>query len=428
MRKRRREGNARAAQGTTRVESRYTIQTCDPSVSRTAVRWGPQFFFERPAKIPRSFLRSFSLWACSAHATFGLHRFSLTQFAARLAMGKLAAAGVTPGSAVGAEALAVRAAYEVAVRNELPYFAPVTMFPGFARATAATIGDLRAAGVAAERLETLEESGPDHAALLKCFQEQMERVLVADRTLLLQAALEEIRAGADLARCPLLLLDVPVHSAIERAFLVELASAAKELLVTCPAGDFRTLDNLKMVPGAQEDAATPMPKYSSLARLGFYLFSETAPPEGITFDRMAVLLRAPETYASLIEAAMRRAGIPAYFARGSRRPDPSGRALLALLACAAEGLSAHRFAEYLSFAQVPSLAQDGAPLESKTELVPPEDDALNSAASAFARPMPNTSQDEDGYQLKDADKPELAGALRAPWKWEELLVDAASRF
>src|SRR5207247_7462598 len=39
------------------------IQTCDPSVSRTAVRWGPQFFFERPAKIPRSFLRSFSLWA-----------------------------------------------------------------------------------------------------------------------------------------------------------------------------------------------------------------------------------------------------------------------------------------------------------------------------------------------------------------------------
>src|SRR5207237_5857710 len=39
VRKRRREGNARAAQGTARVERRYTIQTCDPSVSRTAVRW-----------------------------------------------------------------------------------------------------------------------------------------------------------------------------------------------------------------------------------------------------------------------------------------------------------------------------------------------------------------------------------------------------
>jgi hypothetical protein len=68
--------------------------------------------------------------ARTSGATFGLHRFSLTQFAARLAIGKLAAAGVAPSSAVGAEALAVRAAYEAAMRNELPYFAPVTKFPG----------------------------------------------------------------------------------------------------------------------------------------------------------------------------------------------------------------------------------------------------------------------------------------------------------
>ena len=76
----------------------------------------------------------------------------------------------------------MRAAYEATIRNELPYFAPVTKFPGFARATAATIGELRAAGIAAEKLETLEESGLDHAALLERFQEQMEEVLVADRT------------------------------------------------------------------------------------------------------------------------------------------------------------------------------------------------------------------------------------------------------
>jgi ATP-dependent helicase/nuclease subunit B len=393
--------------------------------------------------------------ACSAAATFGLHRFSLTQFAARLAIVKLAAAGVTPSSAVGAEALAVRAAYEAATRNELPYFAPVTKFPGFARATAATIGELRASGVAAEKLEALEEAGPDHAALLKRYQDQMEEVSVGDRAMLFKAALEEVRAGADLASHPLLLLDVPIHSAIERAFLVELASAAKEVLFTCPAGDLRTLGNLRMVPGVKENAAAPVPPDSSLARLGFYLFSETTPPEGklddevvffsapgeeresveiarrilaeagkgIPFDRMAVVLRTPETYAGLIEAALRRAGIPAYFARGSRRPDPSGRALLALLACAAEGLSAHRFAEYLSFAQVPSLAEDGAPPANEAEFVPPEDDALGSAASAFSPPL-NTSRDADAEQ-KDADRPELAGALRAPWKWEELLVDAA---
>jgi hypothetical protein len=209
--------------------------------------------------------------AHTSGATFGLHRFSLTQFAARLAIGKLAAAGVAPSSAVGAEALAVRAAYEAAMRNELPYFAPVTKFPGFARATAATIGDLRAARIAAEKLEALEESGPDHAALLERFQEQMEEVLVADITILFQSALEEVRAGADFARHPLLLMDVPIHSAIERAFLLELASAAKEVLFTCPAGDLRTLGNLKMVPGVKENAAAPVPLDSSLARLGSYL-------------------------------------------------------------------------------------------------------------------------------------------------------------
>src|SRR5437899_3016086 len=58
VRKRRREGNEWAA----RVERRYTIQ-------RT-IRWlknrcqvGPTILFECPAQIPRSFLRSFSLWA-----------------------------------------------------------------------------------------------------------------------------------------------------------------------------------------------------------------------------------------------------------------------------------------------------------------------------------------------------------------------------
>ena len=33
-----------------RVE--YTIQTCDPSVSRTAVRWGPQFSSGAPPRSP----------------------------------------------------------------------------------------------------------------------------------------------------------------------------------------------------------------------------------------------------------------------------------------------------------------------------------------------------------------------------------------
>ena len=74
---------------------------------------------------------------------------------------------------------------------------------------------------------------------------------------------------------------------------------------------------------------------------------------GVAFDQIAVLLHAPGQYVAHLQEALRRAEIPAYYAAGTRRPEPGGRALLALLACAAEKLSARRFAEYLSLAQVP---------------------------------------------------------------------------
>ena len=51
---------------------------------------------------------------------------------------------------------------------------------------------------------------------------------------------------------------------------------------------------------------------------------------GLPFDRAAVLLRDPERYQPFLEEALRRAGIPAHFSRGVVRPDPGGRAFLAL--------------------------------------------------------------------------------------------------
>src|SRR5207245_1721353 len=101
---------------------------------------------------------------------------------------------------------------------------------------------------------------------------------------------------------------------------------------------------------------------------------------GTPFDEMAVLLRAPEVYGSLLEVALGRAGIPAWFARGTSRPDPSGRAFLALLDCALEGLSARRFAEYLSLGQVPSLDAAGAPPTARSIWIAPEDETLGPVA------------------------------------------------
>jgi ATP-dependent helicase/nuclease subunit B len=390
-------------------------------------------------------------------ATFGLHRFSLIQLAARLAMGKLAGAGIAPLSAVGAEALAARAAFEAISRHDLNYFAPIARFPGFARAAARTMADLRSGGIAPGRLQELQQSGPDNAALLHRFEEQMVEAALGDQSLLFENALEAVRQGAEFARHPIVFLDVPLHSAIERAFVVALTCAAKQALFTCPTGDLRTLENFKTIPGLEQLSSPSANHPSSLARLGSYLFTESAPPEGkpdeevvffsapgeeresveiarrilaeaekgTSFDRMAVLLRAPESYSHLIEAALRRAGIPVYFARGSRRPDPSGRALLALLACAAEGLSARRFAEYLSFTQVPDLADDGSPVKAEPRFAVPEDDTLSSLASRFNPQAQAASQLNEDSSRGDADAPQLAGALRAPWKWEQLLVEGA---
>src|SRR6266536_6504321 len=55
-------------------------------------------------------------------ATFGLHRLSFTQLAARLAIMELAARDRAPTTALGHEAVATRAAFEARSDDSLEYF------------------------------------------------------------------------------------------------------------------------------------------------------------------------------------------------------------------------------------------------------------------------------------------------------------------
>src|SRR5919107_1810078 len=80
-------------------------------------------------------------------ATLGLARFSLTQIAARLAVSDLAGRGIAAATPLGAEAVAARAAFDAASAGTLDYLSGVATMPGFARALAATLSELRAAGV-----------------------------------------------------------------------------------------------------------------------------------------------------------------------------------------------------------------------------------------------------------------------------------------
>src|SRR6188472_1038412 len=71
--------------------------------------------------------------AAERGATFGLHRFSLVQLAARLAAPLLAADRRSPATSLGTEAVAARATFESVRDGTLDYFGPVAGTPGFPR-------------------------------------------------------------------------------------------------------------------------------------------------------------------------------------------------------------------------------------------------------------------------------------------------------
>ena len=402
-------------------------------------------------------------------ATFGLHRASLTQLAVRFAAAEMARLGVAPATALGAEAVAARVSFEALREQALAYFAPVARFPGFARALAATLGELRLGRVAPDALETLDGPARDVAELARRFEGQLDEAKVADRAALLAIATRAAAGGALdlLRRMPMVLLDVSIASPAERDFVEALTAMSPATLVTIPAGDDATLDAVRGLAArdrhdeqadgdgvGRHDAVD-----SDLTRARAFLFAVATPPPGevrgdvlffsapgegretveiarrildearagTPFDEMAVLLRAPDVYASLLEVALRRAGIPAWFARGTSRPDPSGRAFLALVDCALEGLSARRFAEYLSLGQVPPLDAAGAPPVDRAMWTAPEDETLAAAAEIAPAASPEAAPPDAGDSPEgDADdRPVVEGTLRAPWRWEQLLVESA---
>ena len=398
-------------------------------------------------------------------AVFGLHRLSLLQAAARCASAELARLGRAPITSMGLEALTTRVTFEARDAGALPYFGGVARFPGFAPALAATLTELRREAVDADRVAAAGGAATEVAGLLRRFEAQLASAGMADRAMLFELGARAAESGEAeaLRRLPMVLLDVAIDTAVERRFVAALTVVSPAVLITASPADERTLASIDALFGAAREASSASAADhgpagpsapSGLARLQDHLFAESVPPSGgpasdvvffsapgegrevveiarllldharagIPFDHMAVLLRSPATYWSLLEAALSRAGVPAFFARGTRRPDPAGRAFLALLDCARERFSARRFAEYLSLGQVPALdAGGGPPVRSPAWLVA-DDEVLGSGALA----PEETPAAEAGNEPADADEvPVVAGTLRAPWKWEALLVESA---
>ncbi len=192
-------------------------------------------------------------------------------------------------------------------------------------------------------------------------------------------------SGADVV----VLLDLPLEHAAEREFASAVISSAATVVATASPGDRDAVAHFEAIGGIAEGAGAN--GANDLGCLRQFLFNtEEQPPtreldgslqffsapgegrecveivrrvlaesrRGVRFDDMAILVRSPQSYLGLLEHALRRADVPAWFDRGTRRPHPTGRAFLALLACAGERLSAARFAEYLSLGQVPEEPAD----------------------------------------------------------------------
>lgn len=397
-------------------------------------------------------------YAFERKATFGLHRSSILQLAARISALQLAEVGYAPCSTLGAEAVASRAICTLREKNTLAYFSPVASSPGLPKAVRKTLMEIREAGTKTESLKELPMPAPEIAQLAAVFEEELTRVGLADRAMIMRLATETVRtSNSRFIGTPLLLLDVPIHGEAERDFIAALIAKAPKTLVTVPAGDDTTQRAIESISVPKQSIEAASSDQSPLSRLGRYLFSETTPPvgdsggqvqffsapgearecveiarrileearRGIHFDEMAIFVRSPGTYAPLLESAMRRADVPVFFSNGTSRPDRAGRAFLAILACADENLSANRFAEYLSLGQVPALDELGSPVIGRAEWAAPADELLQLSAEA-GLPNPHPFQGEEVRQNSDSDQsPLIGGTLRAPWRWEKLLVEAA---
>ncbi len=383
--------------------------------------------------------------AAFEHGCQGVHALTLTQLAAQLAAQPMGRQSLAPISRLGIEALAARIVHTAQSAGQLAYFSPVALTPGFGRALARTIAELRLNHVTAAGLLPAGAPGVDLARLLTLYEQELAQRSLADLPILLQLASEEAQRGTHrLLKLPLILLDIRLDSASHKQFLAAVAAKSPAILATAIAGENPSVHPLESILQTRAEDLDP-PPITTLDRVVTWLFSNEQPPsappdpellfsapgeslecveiarriralaqQGTPFDRIAILLRNVEQYQPLVEDALRRASIPAYFSRGSVRPEPSGRAFLALLACAAEGCSASRFAEYLSLGQLPPLNEAGAPQQHAPLWVPPDDDIL---ANFPAPPSAEAAPSNDEH-------PEPP-ATSFPIGWEKLLVDAA---
>jgi hypothetical protein len=239
--------------------------------------------------------------ATRRRATVGISRLSLTQIAARIAITRLAGQGIAAATSLGVEAVAARATFEAANSSALTYLADVAKTPGFPRALAHTVNELRLADVEPEAVRAAGKAGHDLSRLLARADEEFMAVASADRARLFSAAVAAV-ADADDLNVPLVLLDVAIESTVEERFVAALCTVAPAIIATVPSQDHSALNVLERAGGVRE--VVPEPASSGLAQLRTWLFSDETPPER-PLDQSVRCFSAPGEGREAIEIARR---------------------------------------------------------------------------------------------------------------------------
>lgn len=388
----------------------------------------------------------------SRGAVFGWAMESLGSLAVKLCARELAERNLTLAPPLALEAVCVRVVSEFAAGEKLGRLGRIGDRPGLPSALLRTFSELGQAAVDPDAVPG------ELGGLYEHYRATLASLSLTDRAGLFRAAIDSASASSPPPLgLPLCVFDVHPKTQLERLFLAALLERAPTSFATVPPNE-QGREALTALFGARPEAMGQPPSPpetehaptapTALRQLQANLFSTneasvpanaggdesvsilSAPGEsreaveiarrilaeaarGVPFDQMAIVLRSPFHYRTHLQEALRRAVIPVKFSRAAARPAPAGRAFLVLLQCAADGITATRFTEYLSLGVMPLRAEPGAAVLEREAVFDAalDDETRRLLGGPLATP--------------EASEPRPTQLLFLPRRWESLLVDAA---
>jgi len=307
--------------------------------------------------------------------------FTFAQLARRLGSARLGSAGRRPLPDFARE-LIFR---DVIRQRARGYFQPVADLPGFAGTAAASVADLKEAGLGPEALRTVK--GPKFAAfgdIFAGYESALERLGLYDDADLLAAAADSAAESPLVASADLIAYGFYDLNGLQRRLLLAAASRARSAAAMVPGGEGPAfvygkplLEWLSQHGFARETAAAheqggaadrlfappsgkpadapdcrvlSVPGEPREAREIVRQVLEFA-ARGIPFHEIGILLRSPETYSRLLRDAFDRRGMP-YFVSGGTplRETREARSLEMLAGLVAGDLPRDEVMQFIHFA------------------------------------------------------------------------------